>query len=42
MLTENHEMEVFLKNHLQDVQNTGPHKQPWRFPGPWFIFGKIT
>ena len=39
MLAENNEMEQFIKNHLYDVQNTGPHKQPWKFPGPWKLFG---
>lgn len=40
MLAESSEMEQFIKNHLHDVQNTGPHKQPWKFPGPWYIYGK--
>lgn len=34
------EMVSFLKNHLIDVQNTGPNKMPWKFEGPWNINGK--
>lgn len=34
------EMVAFLKNHLIDVQNTGPNKMPWKFEGPWKINGK--
>lgn len=34
------EMVSFLKNHLIDVQNTGPNKMPWKFEGPWKINGK--
>lgn len=33
------EMVSFLKNHLIDVQNTGPNKMPWKFEGPWKING---
>lgn len=33
------EMVAFLKNHLYDVQNTGPNKQPWKFNGSWKIDG---
>lgn len=35
------EMVSFLKNHLIDVQNTGPNKMPWKFEGAWRINGKI-
>lgn len=35
------EMVSFLKNHLIDVQNTGPNKMPWKFEGPWKINGRI-
>lgn len=35
------EMVSFLKNHLIDVQNTGPNKLPWRFEGPWKGNGKF-
>lgn len=35
------EMVSFLKNHLIDVQNTGPNKMPWKFEGAWKINGKI-
>lgn len=34
------EMVSFLKNHLIDVQNTGPNKMPWKFQGAWNINGK--
>lgn len=34
------EMVSYLKNHLIDVQNTGPNKMPWKFEGPWKINGK--
>lgn len=34
------EMVSFLKNHLIDVQNTGPNKMPWKFEGPWKLNGK--
>lgn len=29
------EMVSFLRNHLIDVQNTGPNKMPWKFVGAW-------
>lgn len=35
------EMTAFLKNHLQDIQNTGPNKQPWRFEGAWHTHGRV-
>lgn len=35
------EMTAFLKNHLQDIQNTGPNKQPWRFEGAWHFHGEF-
>lgn len=42
MLAENDEnMMSFLKNYLQDIQNTGPNKIPWRFEGAWQIYGKF-
>lgn len=34
------DMVIFLKNHLHDIQNTGPNKIPWKFNGAWEIFGK--
>lgn len=34
------EMVALLKNHLYDVQNTGPTKMPWKFRGAWEIYGK--
>lgn len=34
------EMVSFLKNHLIDVQNTGPNKMPWKFEGSWKLNGK--
>lgn len=34
------EMVALLKNHLYDVQNTGPTKMPWKFRGAWDIYGK--
>lgn len=37
---EDDEMVTLLKNHLQDVQNTGPSKMPWKFKGAWEIYGK--
>lgn len=41
MLAEDDDdMTAFLKNHLYDIQNTGPNKQPWRFHGAWHIHGK--
>lgn len=36
---EDDEMVSLLKNHLQDVQNIGPNKLPWKFEGPWKIYG---
>lgn len=32
---EDDEMVSFLRNHLIDIQNTGPNKMPWKFPGAW-------
>lgn len=41
MLAEDDEqMVALLKNHLYDVQNTGPTKMPWKFRGAWEIYGK--
>lgn len=34
------EMVSFLRNHLIDVQNTGPNKMPWKFQGAWKQKGK--
>lgn len=36
------EMVALLKNHLYDVQNTGPTKMPWKFRGAWEIYGKFS
>lgn len=41
MLSETDEMTHFLKNHLYDIQNTGPNKPTWRFAGPWKQFGEF-
>ncbi|XP_037050763.1 uncharacterized protein LOC119084801 [Bradysia coprophila] len=36
MLAENDDpMIAFLKSYLNDIQNTGPNKMPWKFEGPW-------
>lgn len=41
MLAENDEQMISLfKNYIYDIQNTGPNKMPWRFEGPWKIYGK--
>lgn len=32
---EDDEMVSFLRNHLMDVQNTGPNKMPWKLTGAW-------
>lgn len=34
-LAENNEMELFLKNHLYDIQSTSPNKTGWKLDGPW-------
>ncbi|XP_062540692.1 uncharacterized protein LOC134208777 [Armigeres subalbatus] len=34
-LAENNEMELFLKNHLYDIQSTNPNKMGWKLDGPW-------
>ncbi|KXJ76195.1 hypothetical protein RP20_CCG010168 [Aedes albopictus] len=34
-LAENNEMELFLKNHLYDIQSTNPNKTGWKLDGPW-------
>lgn len=42
MLAEDdEEMISFLRNHLIDVQNTGPNKMPWKFNGAWKINGEF-
>lgn len=43
MLAEDDDKMVqLLKNHLCDVQNTGPTKRPWKFRGAWEIYGNCT
>lgn len=39
MLAPSTTMRDILKNHLLDVQNVGPERKPWKFNGPWDIYG---
>lgn len=42
MLAENDDqMIAFLKNYLQDIQNTGPNKMPWKFEGAFKKYGML-
>lgn len=41
MLASSTTMRDILNNHLVDVQSMmGPERKPWRFNGPWEIYGK--
>lgn len=42
MLASSKTMRDILSNHLVDVQSMGPDRKPWRFNGPWEIYGKFT
>lgn len=42
MLAEDDDdMVALLKNHLFDIQNTGPNKMPWKFNGAWELIGNF-
>lgn len=41
MLASSKTMRDILSNHLVDVQSMGPDRKPWRFNGPWEIYGKF-
>lgn len=41
MLAETTEMEVFLNEHLDDVQNFSANKKTWKIDGQWKLFGNF-
>lgn len=37
---EDDEMVNYLRDYMNDIQNTGPNKRPWKFEGSWKLNGK--